>query len=725
MRWNNLIGQKVGPYQVIEGLGEGGTARVYRALDETQARFVALKALPLVSDDRTSFMQRFRREVEAIRALHHPNIVEVYDSGETDEFVYLVLRYLGGRTLRDKIASQRLSTQDVCLYMIQIAHALQHAHQQGIIHRDVKPSNMLLDSDQPGTILLSDFGTAKILNAQGLTKTGAAVGTPEYMSPEQAQGQEVDQRSDIYSLGCAMYEALAGRPPFLGATTVSVLYQQVHAQPTYIRSYNTETPRELWDVLRRSLAKRPDDRYGSAKSFAEALQPFAEGLIQPTPAPWGRGVTGRPVTGRNTDSTGRPMRGTPSVPMPFPLTPSVAPGMAETARQSAQKSSQAQASESAGPFPLPLGEKRAPNSRPTFGPKGAEPSFTLRAKPTNSGRAGLSGRSGPLTPEERQVVAAWEKLVAEEPHAPASEQPLDETYQLAPPPALYPDVYPTVPTPIAPQRAPTSGPRRAPTSGPYRAPTSGPYRAPTSGPYRAPTSGPYRAPTSGPYRAPTSGPYSAAAQASVARARVTTRPVEMGGLRADIDLSTLGVRRTKRRSPVALGAALLALILLSVALGYGGVKLFAHQSTRIQATPRPTVTTVVHPTATATTTQPTPTATPSAQQLLDRQAAAAFRAITIAPFSDSACSSASMTTRLSGPVYINLCMANSRAPGPVTVAVRHNGAVVRTLISNLYPSAGAYYTQGHTLGAGSYDMLVTMQINGKQAVARDIAFTVS
>jgi hypothetical protein len=201
--------------------------------------------------------------------------------------------------------------------------------------------------------------------------------------------------------------------------------------------------------------------------------------------------------------------------------------------------------------------------------------------------------------------------------------------------------------------------------------------------------------------------------------------VDIDSLRSDINLATLGRRRRRRRSPLLVGAVAAALLALTAALGVGGVKLFAQQNTPVaRATPRPTVTTAP-PTATATIAQPTATFTPTAQQTLNRQAASAFRAITIAPFSDGACSSASMTTHFSGGlVYINLCMANSRPPGPVTVVVRQGGATVRTLISNLYPSAGSFYTQGHTLGSGNYDMLVTMEIDGKQAVAQDIAFTV-
>ena len=719
---SDLIGRTIGQYKVIKELGRGGAARVFRAYDEQNLRPVAFKALRIETDDRVSFMQRFAREAEIIRTLDHPNIVQVYDAGETDEFVYLVLRLVEGGTLRQRIATQRLSTQAACQYMIQIAHALHHAHKQGIIHRDVKPSNMLLDDEQPGRILLSDFGTAKILNAQGLTKTGATVGTPEYMSPEQAEGREVNQRSDIYSLGCALYEALAGRPPFIGTTSLSVLYQQVHAQPTYIRSYNAEAPRELWKVLSTCLAKRPEDRYGSAERLAEDLLPFAEGLIQPTPAPWNSPITGRISASDLAGPSSRPLREslpTPQPVLPPPFTPAptaVTPGM-----HGMNGVVNGQIGDGAGPIPLYL-EGRAPTSRPAFTPRGPRPTLRL---PSATGRPGLlSGSAGALTPEARQAVSEFEaQIEADERQAPAARA------ETGAPPA---DIYPTVPTPVAGQRAPTSGPAyRGATSGPmggaptYRAPVSGPYRAPTSGPYRAPTSGPYRAPVSGPYRGATSG--SMRAPNSAGRRAVTSIPVDVGRLRADVDPVSLGYRRRgKRRSPLlAMSIAVVVLLAIGVVFGMGGLKLFAQQAAPPRPTPHPIATHAL-PTPTATIAKPTATATPNTQQLLNSQAASAFRAITIASFSDSACSSGSNATHFGSgsPVYINLCMAGSPAPGPVTVVVRHNGSIVRTLIANLYPSVGAYYTQGHTLGGGSYDMLVTMQINGKQAVAKDIPFTV-
>lgn len=776
MQWNDLIGLQVGQYKVIEELGRGGAARVFRAYDEAEQRMVAFKVLPIESDDRLSFMRRFSREADAIRSLSHPNIVQVYDVGETEEFVYLVLRLVEGGTLRKRIASQRLSTQEACQYAIQIAHALDHAHRQGIIHRDVKPSNMLLDAERPGMILLTDFGTAKILNMRGLTKTGSTVGTPEYMSPEQAMGHEVDQRSDIYALGCTLYESLAGRPPFIGTAPVSVLYQQVHAQPTYIRSYNAEAPRELWSVLRKCLGKTPQERYGTAELLAEALQPFADGLIQPTPAPWQPPQVTRRLSN---DELGFPSRPThePAAPkMPPPFTPApapVTPGMngAGTA-----------APDAGGPIPLVLDTSRAPTSRPEFGPRGPRPSLRL---PQGEGGSGLLSAS--MSSEEREAVAAFEPQIEEDERKArqqrVTERPAAEGAQRTNP-------FATTPLPAAGQPAPNSAPHRGVTSRPIgsRSATSGPlvpppYRsATTSGPlggrgmasgplgartgssqplggtpmYLGPTSRPldepYRSPNSGSlagasmYRGSTSGPLAAPrratpsrpiteaeqrAAASMGRPKSTSKPVNIKSLRQYMDHTSLGRRRQRRPSDgpsSKLMIAAIAAALLIVALGVGGMKLLARPAT--VATPSPTAhatATRPLPTSTPTIARPTATATQNPLAALDRQAASAFRAVTLSPFADGSCASSTNTTHITGgaPVFVNMCMANTSAAGPVTVVVRQNGAIVRTLIANLSTHAGSSYTYGHTLSPGSYDMLVTMSINGTAATARDIKFTMN
>jgi len=293
MGWNDLIGMRLDQYDILDELGRGGSSRVYHAYDTDAKRDVAIKVIPNDAEDRALFLNRFVREVEAVRQLHHPNIVGVYGAGENDEFVYLVMQCVTGGTLRRKLNGP-LPVPEAVAYMVQIAYALHHAHTKGIIHRDVKPSNMLLEYPGSNHLLLTDFGIAKIQGARGLTKSGTTIGTPEYMSPEQSEGREIDERADIYALGCVLYETLAGRPPFLGSTPVSVLFQHVHSRPAYIRGFNPGVPAELVHILEIALAKRPDERYGSAESFARALRPFGFYMWQSLSLSMLRGMRVRP-----------------------------------------------------------------------------------------------------------------------------------------------------------------------------------------------------------------------------------------------------------------------------------------------------------------------------------------------------------------------------------------------------------------------------------------------
>jgi serine/threonine protein kinase len=274
MGWNDLIGSRLDRYQVTAELGRSGSSRVYRAYDPDQKIDVAIKVIPSNAEDGPSFARRFDLEVQVMRQLRHPNIIELFGSGNTGELVYLVMQCVLGGTLRQHFAP-RLPIALAVPYIRQIAFALHHAHERGIVHRDVKPSNMLVDQDRPEHILLTDFGIATIQGLRGLIKSATTIGTPEYMAPEQAEGREIDRRADIYSLGCVLYEALAGRPPFVGATPVSVLYQQVHTRPPYIRGFNPDVPLELARVLDCALSKEPEERFESAEIFASALEPFA------------------------------------------------------------------------------------------------------------------------------------------------------------------------------------------------------------------------------------------------------------------------------------------------------------------------------------------------------------------------------------------------------------------------------------------------------------------
>lgn len=277
MGWTELSGSRLGDYEIVDEIARGGMSRVFKAHDLPNGRDVAIKIMAVGSDsgDPRGFTRRFEHEARAVERLDHPNIVKVFMTGETDEFVYIVMQLVLGGTFRSRLGKP-LPVPDACSMAIQMAQALHHAHMHHVIHRDVKPANMLIDADDPGHLLLADFGIAKIMGQKGVTKTGTAVGTPEYMAPEQAKGEEIDQRADIYGLACVLYEALAGRPPFVGPTALSICYQHVHTRPAYIRGFNPDVPRALALVIEQALAKNPGDRFPDAEAFAVALHPFTE-----------------------------------------------------------------------------------------------------------------------------------------------------------------------------------------------------------------------------------------------------------------------------------------------------------------------------------------------------------------------------------------------------------------------------------------------------------------
>ncbi len=291
METDELIGSWLGQYQMLERLGEGGMARVYKALQPRLKRHVALKVILPEAAARPGFQERFEREAQLIARLQHANIVTVYDFGEHQGLSYLVMQYVGGGTLNGLLKSgQRLSAALATSYALQVARALSHAHSQGVIHRDIKPSNMLLDEKDPSHLLLSDFGIAKLLSStsaseqslpglpSSLTTTGGIIGTPEYMAPEQAQGTTVDTRTDIYALGVVIYVLLTGQPPFRSTTPLGMLYQQVHATPPPIREINPGVPPLLVQAVAKALAKLPEERWQTAGDFADTLERLLRAL---------------------------------------------------------------------------------------------------------------------------------------------------------------------------------------------------------------------------------------------------------------------------------------------------------------------------------------------------------------------------------------------------------------------------------------------------------------
>jgi hypothetical protein len=269
-----LIGKTIGQYQIVELAGQGGMATVYKAYQPSLNRYVALKVLPeyLAHDD--EFVKRFKQEATAAAALRHPNIIVIYDIGEAGSVHYIATEFLEGQTL-DAVLKQSgaLPLPRVVKIVAQLTSALEAAHQQNLIHRDVKPSNVFLNAKDHVTLM--DFGIVKAVSSTRLTRTGLLVGTPEYMSPEQAEGQALDGRSDLYSLGVVVYQMLTGQTPFTAPTPNAVLYAHVNRPPTPLSRLNQAVPQSVEAVVLRALAKKPADRFQSVAEFATALEQAA------------------------------------------------------------------------------------------------------------------------------------------------------------------------------------------------------------------------------------------------------------------------------------------------------------------------------------------------------------------------------------------------------------------------------------------------------------------
>jgi serine/threonine-protein kinase len=266
-----------GRYELTHLVARGGMAQVYRAVDRQLDRPVALKVLfPELSVDKT-FVERFRREAQAAANLSHPNIVPVFDWGEDDGAYFIVMEYIDGRSLSAVLRDpQRLDPRQVAMIGAGVASALGFAHRHGVVHRDVKPGNVLITPE--GEVKVTDFGIARAVNTEeSLTQTGAVMGTAAYFSPEQAEGKGVDARSDIYSLGVVLYEMAVGRPPFTGDSPVAVASKHVRDQPALPREVNPRVPVALEAVIMKAMAKDPGARYGSAEELRADLLRFAEG----------------------------------------------------------------------------------------------------------------------------------------------------------------------------------------------------------------------------------------------------------------------------------------------------------------------------------------------------------------------------------------------------------------------------------------------------------------
>jgi serine/threonine-protein kinase len=282
----NLIGSTLGQYQLLEIIGEGGMSTVYRAHQASMARDVAVKVIQPTAEQHEEFFARFDREAHVIAALSHAHILKVFDYGVQEGIAYLAMELLRGGSLADRIARGPMPLPAIAAVLNEIAPALDYAHQKGIVHRDLKPHNILFD--EAGNLFLTDFGIIKLQGAdQALTRDGAVVGTPAYISPEQWQGEVIDRRADIYALGITTYQMLTGRLPFERETLYDLMQQHLTQQPTPISAYRGGMPASLQAVMNRVLAKRREDRYVTtaefAVSFARATAEWqAQGGADPT-----------------------------------------------------------------------------------------------------------------------------------------------------------------------------------------------------------------------------------------------------------------------------------------------------------------------------------------------------------------------------------------------------------------------------------------------------------
>ncbi|MBE5815135.1 MAG: Stk1 family PASTA domain-containing Ser/Thr kinase [Clostridiales bacterium] len=270
-------------YKLEEFIGQGGMSLVYRAVDIRTGHSVAVKILKSEYNSDKEFLERFQREAQAASLMSHHNIVNLLDVGVEGEFRYLVLEYVSGNTLKDIIRQRgRLNSATAIQVTVRILSALQHAHDNGIIHRDIKPQNVLIHSD--GHVKVADFGIARMTNAFTISKGDTVVGSVHYSSPEQATGSVVEATSDIYSTGVVLYEMLTGRVPFVGDTPVAVAMQHINDAPPQVIELAPETPPAVIAVLMKALAKSPADRYQTARDMADALLKAKEGIMDPSAA---------------------------------------------------------------------------------------------------------------------------------------------------------------------------------------------------------------------------------------------------------------------------------------------------------------------------------------------------------------------------------------------------------------------------------------------------------
>jgi serine/threonine protein kinase len=269
-----------GRYAILKKLGEGGKGVVYKARDTALNRVVAIKMLKSAVSGEEAH-SRFIREAQAVAKLNHPNIVSIYDIGKEDEKQFFVLEFVDGMSLRELMGTYpegKCDIQTILRTGIDVCNALQYAHSQGVLHRDIKPENILITEE--GTAKLMDFGLAKMLGQPSITQEGIIVGTVAYVAPEIALGKGADARSDLYSFGAVLYEAVTGRPPFTGEDSVKIIFGHIHDYPVSPSRLNPKVPQALAECIMKLLEKEPGKRYQTAADLLKVLRDVAEGFLR-------------------------------------------------------------------------------------------------------------------------------------------------------------------------------------------------------------------------------------------------------------------------------------------------------------------------------------------------------------------------------------------------------------------------------------------------------------
>jgi len=272
--------ERLGPYQIVGKLGRGGMGTVYEGVNMETGEPAAVKLLSAALAQEEGFRDRFEAEIETLRKLRHPNVVKLFGFGEQDNHLFYAMELIDGNSLEEELSrGRRFDWREVVRIVLEICRALRHAHDRGVIHRDIKPGNLLLAAD--GQIKLSDFGISRLFGYTRLTSAGSVLGTAEYMAPEQAAGKTVDHRADLYSLGAVMYALLARRSVFRGKSLGEVLYKQQFEMPEPLRKYNADVPEELERIILQLLEKDPDRRIPNATILSRCLEAMQHAMSLP------------------------------------------------------------------------------------------------------------------------------------------------------------------------------------------------------------------------------------------------------------------------------------------------------------------------------------------------------------------------------------------------------------------------------------------------------------